>query len=85
MDLELIPLKIELHVQLIFEISFNLWGKKIGIKKVIFKKRVWHYQTKAINLNIFQIGDIEKDPSPPMFSFYSKAVSRVLDKYKYVC
>ena len=72
MDLQLVPLRIELHARLIFEMSLP-WGGRI--RKVLINKRLWFYQTKTINKEIFNINDAEPDNSPPDFSIYSTAVS----------
>ena len=71
MDLELIALRIELHAEL--TVKVNLIFKTF--RKTLFSKRLWFYQSKAINKNIFKVGEIERDKTPPDFSFYSKAVS----------
>ena len=71
MDLELIPLKIELWGRLVFEAS--VFG--VTILEELINKLLWDYTAKAIHMNIFKVGDIQPDKSPPDFSMYGTAVS----------
>ena len=75
MDLQLVPLRIEMHARLTMEISLP-WGKKV--RKTLINKRLWFYQSKAINKEIFNINDAEPDNTPPDFSHYAKPVSHIL-------
>ena len=37
-------------------------------------KKLWEWSAKPINMEIFSIGDLEPDNSPPDFKMYSEAV-----------
>ena len=67
MDLELIPLRIELHVLIKAKFPWKT--------KTILNKLIWQYQSATIKKNIFNLNNAEPDESPPDFSWYSKAVS----------
>ena len=75
MDLELIPLRVELRALLIFELKISLpWGGKIHIRKVLINVLLWNYQTRSIKANIFNYNDAEPDNTPPDFTQFSRAV-----------
>ncbi|CAH1249045.1 SELE [Branchiostoma lanceolatum] len=67
MDLELIPLRLELHV--IVKLTINLLFTTI--EEVIVKELIWSYQTPTITANIFNTFSKEKDESPPQFKKFS--------------
>ena len=73
MDLELIPLRIELDA--LVTLKVNLFVVKI--QKIIFQKRIWDYTSPSITAEIFNINDAEPDKTPPTFSGYSR-VSLIL-------
>ncbi|CAH1802777.1 unnamed protein product [Owenia fusiformis] len=65
MDLELIPLRLEL--------TTGLYGWLPGPGDIeIFFINLWEYTTPVIKKNIFQINDPEMDDSPPDFSVYAQ-------------
>ena len=66
MDLELIPLRIELRALLIIELIF--------VRKVLINVLLWNYQSKSIKKNIFNYNDAEPDNTPPDFTQFSRAV-----------
>ena len=67
MDMKLTPLRLTLYGDIIFQISFSIWGRRIRIRKVILKKKLWEYSTKTIHKRIFGSDEIEQDKSPPQF------------------
>ena len=65
MDLELIPLKLTLSALVTIEIKIPLVG---SFKIVVFKKKLWYYQTPLIKKRIIDVSTKEEDKSPPEFS-----------------
>lgn len=76
MDLNLIPLRIELRALLIFRFCIYIpWKGKKCWKKTLLNFLLWHYQTKAINKNLINYNDAEPDLTAPDFGWYSQAVN----------
>ncbi|KAI0212798.1 hypothetical protein LSAT2_002240, partial [Lamellibrachia satsuma] len=74
MDLNLIPLRIELRALLIFRFCIYIpWKGKKCWKKTLLNFLLWHYQTKAINKNLINYNDAEPDLTAPDFGWYSQA------------
>ena len=71
MDMQLIPLKVDLYV--IIKIEVDLLFSTIT--KVIFEKLLWAFTSPTINMNIFNLNNAEPDDTGPAFDWYSKAVS----------
>ena len=71
MDLVLVPLRIELWARLVVEIELGV----VSINEELINKLLWNWQAKAINANIFNVGDLEPDKTPPDFAMFTKAVS----------
>ncbi|XP_078620549.1 uncharacterized protein LOC144887293 isoform X2 [Branchiostoma floridae x Branchiostoma japonicum] len=71
MDLELIPLRLELHV--ILKLTINLLFTTI--EEVLIQELIWSYQTPTITANIFNTVSNEKDESPPQFKSVTTASS----------
>ncbi|XP_078660674.1 uncharacterized protein LOC144905141 [Branchiostoma floridae x Branchiostoma belcheri] len=67
MDLELIPLRLELRA--ILKLTVNLLVKKI--EKTLINKLLWQYTTPSITANIFDLHNKEPDNSPPTFNSFA--------------
>ena len=67
MDLVLVPLRVEIWAAVKIEIKICLWGC-FTISKTIWSSRLWSYQAPAITTNIFTIGNVDHDYSPPSYS-----------------
>ncbi|XP_019614832.1 PREDICTED: uncharacterized protein LOC109462715, partial [Branchiostoma belcheri] len=67
MDLELIPLRLELRA--ILKLTVKLLF--IKIEKTLINKLLWHYTTPSITANIFDIHNKEPDNSPPTFNSFA--------------
>jgi len=76
MDLNLVPLRIELRAMLIFRFCIKIpWvGRKCWNKKLI-NVLLWHYQTRTINKNILNYNDAEPDKTAPDFGWYNPPVN----------
>ncbi|XP_070572594.1 uncharacterized protein [Ptychodera flava] len=67
MDMNLVPLRLELRALLIFELKIKIGWVKIHIRKVLINKLLWEYTTPMISGNLMDIGDLEPDNTPPVF------------------
>ncbi|XP_077992165.1 uncharacterized protein LOC144446291 [Glandiceps talaboti] len=67
MDMNLVPLRVELRMLLIFELKIKIGWVKIHIRKVLINKVLWEYTTPMISGTLLDIGDLEPDNTPPVF------------------
>eukprot|EP00118_Oscarella_pearsei_P018126 m.184105 g.184105 ORF g.184105 m.184105 type:complete len:5153 (+) comp39317_c0_seq2:47-15505(+) len=67
MDLVLVPLRVEIWVAVKIEIRICFFVC-ISFSKTIWSSRLWSYQAPSITSNIFTIGNLDHDYSPPSFS-----------------
>ncbi|XP_078585864.1 uncharacterized protein LOC144867675 [Branchiostoma floridae x Branchiostoma japonicum] len=67
MDMDLVPLRLELRGILTIEIDLKLKT----IKKDLINKLLWQYSTPTIHATIFSLNSDEPDESPPAFKNYA--------------
>lgn len=61
MYLRLTPIKLALYAQVTLEVKLLF----VRIKKVLFEKKLWHYETPTIKKKLIDSHKPEQDKTPP--------------------
>jgi hypothetical protein len=76
MYLRLTPIKLALYAQVTLEVDLLF----VSFKKVLFQKKIWHYEAPTIMKKLIDTHKPEEDKTPPKITSVFCSISSPVDQ-----